>query len=87
MPCKVNSYSSIDSKSAAGSHVDEDKAFGMLHTHIDELTREKFELARGLTKQQEMSASLAQENQRLLDDYNDQVDDSCVRCWHILSSA
>lgn len=59
----------------AGEVPSEGKQFEMLHQHIDELTREKFELARGLQKQQQMSSSLAEENQRLLDDYNDQV-------WH-----
>ena len=56
-----------------GDAMSESKQFEMLHQHIDELTREKFELARGLQKQQQMSSSLAEENQRLLDDYNDQV--------------
>lgn len=58
----------------AGDSASESKQFETLHQHIDDLTREKFELARGLQKQQEMSSSLAEENQRLLDDYNDQVE-------------
>ena len=44
-----------------------------LQQHIDELTQQKFELARGLEKQQQLAASLAAENQQLLDDFNRQV--------------
>ena len=63
---------------SADESASESKQFEMLHQHIDELTREKFELARGLQKQQQMSSSLAEENQRLLDDYNDQVQHLCL---------
>ena len=52
----------------------------MLHHHIDDLTQEKFELARGLSKQQQMTANLAQENQCLLDDYNDQAQAPPMPC-------
>ena len=52
---------------------DEPNQFQVLQDHIDELTREKFELRRGLEQQQGIAAALASENQRLLDDYNQQV--------------
>lgn len=69
----------------AGSASNEDDQFTSLQQHIDELTEQKFELARGLEKQQQIAASLAAENQRLLDDYNQQVKPSqyssvCTAC-------
>ena len=47
--------------------------FTALQQHIDDLTREKFELARGLAEQQKMAASLAEENLLVTEDFNRQV--------------
>ena len=52
----------------------EERQFATLQQHIDELTQQKFELARGLEQQQQLAASLAAENQQLLDDFNRQVE-------------
>ena len=58
---------------AASGAEPKEAEFATLQHHIDELTDQKFELSRGLEKQQQMVADLATENQRLLDDYNQQV--------------
>ncbi len=47
--------------------------FSALQQHIDELTTSKFELERGLAQQGKLAASLAAENMRLSEDFNQQV--------------
>lgn len=47
--------------------------FTALQQHIDDLTKEKFELGRGLKEQQRMAASLAEENLLVTEDFNRQV--------------
>ena len=47
--------------------------FSALQQHIDELTTAKFELQRGMAQQGKLAASLAAENMRLSEDFNQQV--------------
>jgi len=47
--------------------------FTQLQQHIDDLTKEKFELVRGLKEQQKMAAGLSEENLLLTEDFNRQV--------------
>ncbi len=47
--------------------------FSALQQHIDELTTAKFELQRGMAQQGKLAASLAAENMRLGEDFNQQV--------------
>ncbi|KAA6417082.1 MAG: hypothetical protein FRX49_12956 [Trebouxia sp. A1-2] len=44
--------------------------FTQLQQHIDDLTKEKFELVRGLKEQQKMAAGLSEENLLLTEDFN-----------------
>lgn len=61
--------------------------FGTLQQHIDELTDQKFELARGLERQQQVAERLAAENQRLLDDYNHQVSPRFMQYGYVIAIA
>lgn len=45
----------------------------MLQQHIMDLTQAKFELQRGLTQQQALAATLANENESMTADFNRQV--------------
>ena len=47
--------------------------FSTLHQHIDDLTREKFELMRGLQEQQKVVATLSDENLTISERFNRQV--------------
>lgn len=47
--------------------------FTQLQQHIGDLTKEKFELVRGLKEQQKMAAGLSEENLLLTEDFNRQV--------------
>ena len=47
--------------------------FSALQQHIDELTQQKFELARGLDGQRKVAETLAAENLALTEDFNRQV--------------
>lgn len=47
--------------------------FKTLQRYIEDLEEEKFELRRGLDQQRQLAETLASENQKLSDDYNQQV--------------
>ena len=49
------------------------RRFKALQQHIDELTREKYELMRGLAGQRRVQESLEQESERFAGDFNRQV--------------
>lgn len=49
------------------------RRFKALQQHIDELTREKYELIRGLATQRNVQESLEAESERFADDFNRQV--------------
>ena len=61
--------------------------FSALQQHIDELTTAKFELQRGLAQQGKLAASLAAENMRLSEDYNQQVATCAILMPSLLRSA
>jgi hypothetical protein len=52
------------------------RRFKALQQHIDELTREKYELIRGLAMQRKVQESLEAETERFANDFNRQV----LRC-------
>ena len=58
---------------AAGTRNRQTDDFSALQQHIDELTRENFELTRGLDTQRRVAQTLAEENQHLTADFNRQV--------------
>ena len=49
------------------------RRFKALQQHIDELTREKFDLIRGLQTQRKVQESLEAESERFTNDFNRQV--------------
>lgn len=49
------------------------REFGELQQHIDELTQQKFELARAAEGQRRVAETLSSENEALTDSYNRQV--------------
>ena len=49
------------------------RRFKALQQHIDELTREKYELIRGLATQRKVQESLEAESERFATDFNRQV--------------
>ena len=58
------------------------RRFKALQQHIDELTREKFDLIRGLQTQRKVQESLEAESERFTNDFNRQVSSSCCRALH-----
>lgn len=64
--CAADGHPSSGPRSAS-------RDFSALQQHIDELTQQKFELARGLEGQRKVAETLASENQALTDDFNRQV--------------
>lgn len=59
--------------SSAPSSESRSHHFAALQQHINELTTEKFDLQRGLAQQGNLAATLAAENMRLSEDYNQQA--------------
>ena len=49
------------------------RRFRALQEHIDELTREKYELLRGLATQRKVQESLEEESERFASDFNRQA--------------
>ena len=58
------------------------RRFKALQQHIDELTREKFDLIRGLQTQRKVQESLEAESERFTNDFNRQVFFSCRQALH-----
>ena len=58
------------------------RRFKALQQHIDELTREKFDLIRGLQTQRKVQESLEAESERFTNDFNRQVSLSCCQALH-----
>lgn len=58
---------------ASSSAAAKGNTFSMLQQHIDDLTREKFELMRGLQEQQKLAAGLSDENLTITESFNRQV--------------
>ena len=54
--------------------------FAALQQHIDELTREKYELLRGMAGQRKVAETLEAENQAVMDDFNRQVQPGSQAC-------
>ena len=58
------------------------RRFKALQQHIDELTREKFDLIRGLQTQRKVQESLEAESERFTNDFNRQVSFLCCQALH-----
>lgn len=72
-PAGLGSSASLADSLANGTVPAKSSQFTALQQHIDDLTKEKFELGRGLKEQQKMAASLAEENLLATEDFNRQV--------------
>ncbi len=69
----MGSHASLAESLANGTVPAKASNFTQLQQHIDDLTKEKFELVRGLKEQQKMAAGLSEENLLLTEDFNRQV--------------
>lgn len=72
-PAGLGSHVSLADSLANGTLPAKANNFTALQQHIDDLTKEKFELVRGLREQQKVAASLAEENLLVTEDFNRQV--------------
>jgi len=73
MAAGLGSHASLAESLANGTVPAKASNFTQLQQHIDDLTKEKFELMRGLKEQQKMAAGLSEENLLLTEDFNRQV--------------
>ena len=73
MAAGLGSHASLAESLAYGTVPAKASNFIQLQQHIDDLTKEKFELVRGLKEQQKMAAGLSEENLFLTEDFNRQV--------------
>jgi len=69
----LGSHASLAESLANGTVPAKGNNFTQLQQHIDDLTKEKFELVRGLKEQQKMAGGLSEENLLLTEDFNRQV--------------
>ncbi|KAL0045830.1 hypothetical protein WJX82_006049 [Trebouxia sp. C0006] len=70
----LGSLASLAESLANGTVPAKGNNFTQLQQHIDDLTKEKFELVRGLKEQQKMAAGLSEENLLLTEDFNRQAE-------------
>ncbi|KAL0041136.1 hypothetical protein WJX77_006003 [Trebouxia sp. C0004] len=70
----LGSHASLAESVANGTVPAKASNFTQLQQHIDDLTKEKFELVRGLKEHQKMAAGLSEENLLLTKDFNRQAE-------------
>ena len=69
----MGSHTSLADSLANGTLPVKPSNFAALQQHIDDLTKEKFDLVRGLKEQHKVAATLAEENLLATKEFNRQV--------------